>query len=127
MSSLLHFDDQQWIDADGHAYDWNIKAHIDTLAEHMERNPLISNLLERGKITLQKTLGKPIGIAVDNEFFVVGENQNQLSNRIRFLGALTEGCHSFHYYLPSPKSRFNYYLQAQHCAKAIVRGQTHNV
>jgi uncharacterized NAD(P)/FAD-binding protein YdhS len=80
-------------------------------------SPLLRSLTEAGR-TRSYCHGASCGIAVDEQQHPVGRGDT-VSKTLWVLGPLTEGARYFTNYLPSPKSRFKAFEEAEQCVQSI--------
>jgi uncharacterized NAD(P)/FAD-binding protein YdhS len=80
---------------------------------------LIANLFRAGRLRVFRPEDAGEGVDVDRHAHPL-DQRNRPAHRLWVLGPLTEGARYFTHYLPSPKSRYRAFEDAESCVCAIV-------
>lgn len=81
--------------------------------------PFLAGAVRGGQAWLRQVGGRPVGIAVDSRFHPIGP-AGTLTDRVTYLGGLTEGSRHFNFYVPSPGVRSRAHLDVESCVDELV-------
>lgn len=100
-----------------------IRAHLDLPSVTGSASPLIANLVSRGRVRPLDFQGTPAGSIDLTEDFHPIDDRGRPEASLWVFGVLSEGVRYFTLYIPSPKSRVRAFLDAETCAKEVVRSK----
>ena len=85
------------------------------------KSALLANLARRGRVRPLMFDGTPVGSIDLTEDFHPLRADGSPEGRLWVFGVVTEGVRYFTLYVPSPKSRVRAFVDAEICAKEVLR------